>query len=235
MAAAGPWRETQMGRGGPVPAGRAASGSRLGRLPDRRGSDPKATDAEPAPRPGARGLVGRAGRAGRSAGVHAQTGAERCGDWWRERDHRLPDPRGRGAHRHGRRSAGQDARSRAGARHASRSRQRGRSHAPWDRRGRGRVRRIDDRRGARPRHRHIHDPVRDLVGQQRARQDPVEVVQATAERVRRTAVGILDQLETPQVGDGDPPGLDRTALATKHEAPKVETPARTEPAAVVGL
>jgi hypothetical protein len=60
-----------------------------------------------APRPGARGLVGRAGRAGRSAGVHAQAGAERGGDRWRERDHRLPDPRGRGAHRHGRRSAGQ--------------------------------------------------------------------------------------------------------------------------------
>ena len=64
---------------------------------------------------------------------------------------------------------------------------------------------------------------------------PVEVVQATAERVRRTAVSILDQLETPQVGDGDPPGLDRTALATKREAPKVEAPARREPAAVVGL
>jgi len=73
------------------------------------------------------------------------------------------------------------------------------------------------------------------VGQQRARQDPVEVVQATAERVRRTAVGILDQLETPQVGDGDPPGLDRTTLATKREAAKAEAPARTEPAAVVGL
>ena len=64
---------------------------------------------------------------------------------------------------------------------------------------------------------------------------PVEVVQATADRVRRTAVSILDQLETPQVGDGDPPGLDRPALATKREAAKVEAPARMEPAAVVGL
>ena len=64
---------------------------------------------------------------------------------------------------------------------------------------------------------------------------PVEVVQATADRVRTTAVSILDQLETPQVGDGDPPGLDRTALAAKRGAPKVEAPTRSEPAAVVGL
>ena len=42
---------------------------------------------------------------------------------------------------------------------------------------------------------------------------PVEVVQATAERVRTTALGILDRLDTPQISDGDPPGLDRTALA----------------------
>lgn len=42
---------------------------------------------------------------------------------------------------------------------------------------------------------------------------PVEVVQATAERVRTTALGILDALDTTQISDGDPPGLDRTALA----------------------
>lgn len=48
--------------------------------------------------------------------------------------------------------------------------------------------------------------------------DPVEVIQATAERVRNTAVRVLDRLDTAQVGDGDPPGLDRT------------TPARTTPA-----
>src|SRR6478672_11915099 len=34
---------------------------------------------------------------------------------------------------------------------------------------------------------------------------PVEVVQSTAERVRATALGILDQLDTQQVGDGNPP------------------------------
>ena len=63
---------------------------------------------------------------------------------------------------------------------------------------------------------------------------PVEVVQATAERVRRTAVSILDQIETPQVGDGDPPGLDRTALVAQRESSDVRAP-RSEPAAVVGL
>lgn len=41
---------------------------------------------------------------------------------------------------------------------------------------------------------------------------PVEVAQSTAERVRGAAVSILDQLDTPQVGDGNPPGLDREAL-----------------------
>lgn len=41
----------------------------------------------------------------------------------------------------------------------------------------------------------------------------VEVVQATGERVRRTAVAILDQLPTAQSGAGDPPGLDRSKPA----------------------
>ena len=41
---------------------------------------------------------------------------------------------------------------------------------------------------------------------------PVEVVQATAERVRTTALGILDGLDTTQTSDGNPPGLDRTAF-----------------------
>lgn len=42
--------------------------------------------------------------------------------------------------------------------------------------------------------------------------NPVEVVQSTAERVRKTALGILDKLDTVQLGDGSPPGLDREAL-----------------------
>lgn len=37
----------------------------------------------------------------------------------------------------------------------------------------------------------------------------IEVVRATGERVRKTAAGILDQLDTVQVPDGTPPGLDR--------------------------
>ena len=41
--------------------------------------------------------------------------------------------------------------------------------------------------------------------------DVVAVVQQTGERVRRTAVAILDALPTEQVGAGDPPGLDRSA------------------------
>jgi hypothetical protein len=41
--------------------------------------------------------------------------------------------------------------------------------------------------------------------------EPVEVVQATGERVRRTAGSILDALPTAQVGAGDPPGLTREA------------------------
>ncbi|KRA30978.1 MULTISPECIES: ArdC-like ssDNA-binding domain-containing protein [unclassified Nocardioides] len=41
---------------------------------------------------------------------------------------------------------------------------------------------------------------------------PVEVVQTTADRVRKTALGVLEQLDTPKVGDGNPPGLDRDSL-----------------------
>lgn len=50
--------------------------------------------------------------------------------------------------------------------------------------------------------------------------DPVQVVQATGERVRKTALAILDRLDTVRVGDGTPPGLDRDAA---HR----DTPART--------
>lgn len=38
---------------------------------------------------------------------------------------------------------------------------------------------------------------------------PVDVVQSTAERVRATALGVLDRLDTQKIGDGTPPGLDR--------------------------
>ena len=42
-------------------------------------------------------------------------------------------------------------------------------------------------------------------------QEPADIVRATGERVRATAMKILDQLDTQMIGDGTPPGLDRTA------------------------
>ena len=55
---------------------------------------------------------------------------------------------------------------------------------------------------------------------------PVEVVQATAERVRTTALRILDGLDTTQISDGDPPGLDRTAPTrpTAQQRVRAKTP-----------
>jgi hypothetical protein len=43
---------------------------------------------------------------------------------------------------------------------------------------------------------------------------PAEVVQATGERVRSTALAILNGLDTTQIGGGDPPSLDRAARAS---------------------
>lgn len=61
---------------------------------------------------------------------------------------------------------------------------------------------------------------------------PVEVVQATADRVRATAIGILDKLDTPKTGDGTPPGLDRDALS--HRTPTT-TPVVRRETEVLGL
>jgi len=55
---------------------------------------------------------------------------------------------------------------------------------------------------------------------------PVEVVQATAQRVRAAAVAILDQLDTPQVGDGTPPGLTRQTPAAEPATAPVHAPAQ---------
>ena len=56
--------------------------------------------------------------------------------------------------------------------------------------------------------------------------DPVEVIQSTAERVRTTAVRVLGQLDTAQIGNGDPPGLDRSAAVptapVRQQQPVVE-------------
>lgn len=55
---------------------------------------------------------------------------------------------------------------------------------------------------------------------------PVEVVQATVERVRSTALGILEKLDTQKVGDGNPPGLDREALSQRAGTTPVTTGVR---------
>ncbi len=55
-------------------------------------------------------------------------------------------------------------------------------------------------------------------------QDPVEVVKATGERVRKTALGILEQLDTVQVGNGTLSGLER-------DTPTREPATRQAPAA----
>ena len=64
--------------------------------------------------------------------------------------------------------------------------------------------------------------------------NPVEVVQSTAERVRATALGILDKVDTQQVSDGNPPGLDREALSHRAGTAPVTTTARRD-GAVLGL
>lgn len=52
---------------------------------------------------------------------------------------------------------------------------------------------------------------------------PVEVVQATGERVRKTAASILDQLDTGMISNGDPPGLIRD-LPQRSRAPEQSAP-----------
>jgi len=51
--------------------------------------------------------------------------------------------------------------------------------------------------------------------------EPAEIVKATGERVRSTALRILDQLDTEQLGNGTPPGLGRETpnLASAERKP----------------
>ncbi len=58
---------------------------------------------------------------------------------------------------------------------------------------------------------------------------PVDVVKETAERVRKASVEVLDALGTDQVGDGDPPGLDREALAAGHRNRAAEPQVKDHP------
>ena len=52
--------------------------------------------------------------------------------------------------------------------------------------------------------------------------EPAEIVKATGERVRKTALSILERLDTAQVTDGAPPGLDR-------DGPQRAETSRTQP------
>jgi hypothetical protein len=63
---------------------------------------------------------------------------------------------------------------------------------------------------------------------------PVEVVQLRAERVRSTALGVLDKLDTQKIGDGSPPGLDREALNQRAGTAPVITGVRRD-GTVLGL
>jgi len=61
--------------------------------------------------------------------------------------------------------------------------------------------------------------------------EPGDVIKATGERVRKTALAILDQLDTNQAANGTPPGLERDTLARDAQATE---PARIEPASPHG-
>jgi hypothetical protein len=63
---------------------------------------------------------------------------------------------------------------------------------------------------------------------------PTEVVQSTAARVRATAMEILDKLETPQIGDGNPPGLGAEPLACHGHPVAIDTVPRRS-TTVLGL
>lgn len=63
---------------------------------------------------------------------------------------------------------------------------------------------------------------------------PVEVVQSTAERVRNTALSVLDKLDTQKVGDGTPPGLDREPLSHRAGMAPAITGTRRD-GSVIGL
>lgn len=64
--------------------------------------------------------------------------------------------------------------------------------------------------------------------------NPIQIVQATAERVRKVALEILDQLDTVQISDGTPPGLTRDdperANAKQAERMPPARPATRKPA-----
>lgn len=64
---------------------------------------------------------------------------------------------------------------------------------------------------------------------------PLEVVQATAERVRRTAIGILDRLDTAKISDGAPPGLERAQAPSPNASDAAREVTWTNPSEAIGL
>jgi len=62
--------------------------------------------------------------------------------------------------------------------------------------------------------------------------EPVEIVKATGERVRKTALAILDQLDTVQVTDGTAPGLDRDTPERYRAARQQPSQGRSAPGRV---
>lgn len=54
--------------------------------------------------------------------------------------------------------------------------------------------------------------------------EPVEIIKATGERVRATALRILDLLDTAQVGNGTPPGLERDATERQSAEHRLAAP-----------
>lgn len=60
---------------------------------------------------------------------------------------------------------------------------------------------------------------------------PSQVIRATGERARTTALAILDKLPEAPVGDGDPPGLDRGERARERSNVERAAPVTARPAA----
>ncbi|EGD44027.1 serine/arginine repetitive matrix protein 2 [Nocardioidaceae bacterium Broad-1] len=65
--------------------------------------------------------------------------------------------------------------------------------------------------------------------------EPGQVIQQTADRVRRAAVEILDRLDTAQLSNGDPPGLQRTQAPSTTPAEAARAVTWTQPSEAIGL
>ncbi len=112
VASPRPRREARTRRGRSVQAHRPQTHPRLGRLPDLRRPDPRTTPPGPPPGRSTRRPLGRSRRPDHRGRIRAPARVLGRGDRRRQRDHRLPHPRGLDPDGHGRRCPGQDARPR---------------------------------------------------------------------------------------------------------------------------